>query len=359
MRRASRSALARTLIALARPSSMFVPEWPPRPPSAETATAMEPGAAADRSPSRWTHVSVLPAQPTVSVPSSSLSRFSRIFPVSSAGSRPLAPSRPTSSATVISSSSGPCGSDVSSASAIMAAIATPSSAPSVVPSAVSHSPSRSRAIRPSAGSLDESGFRSHTMSRCPWSTTVGADSRPAVAGTRTTMLRAASERRSKPRESAQRSTCAITGSSCREGRAIAVSSSKRCQNAAGSSPLNTELPMLIALVLLVPGDSARAAFTTTIAHAMKSTGISTRAATRTQWCRHHLQGSTSSCARTRGTRRAGARSSRAPVRPSVSRATESSRSGRRRRHHRGGSSRSRASSRPTRATAGSRRRWSC
>ena len=114
----------------------------------------------------------------------------------------FAPSRPTSSATVISSSSGPCGSDSSSASAIIAAIATPSSAPSVVPSAVSQSPSRTSAIRPSAGSFGLDGSRSHTMSRCPWRMSVGADSRPALAGTRITRFRPASCRSSNPCSSA-------------------------------------------------------------------------------------------------------------------------------------------------------------
>ena len=56
--------------------------------------------------------------------------------MSSDPSSAFAPSSPTSSATVIRSSSGPCASDSSSTSAIIAAIATPSSAPSVVPSAL-------------------------------------------------------------------------------------------------------------------------------------------------------------------------------------------------------------------------------
>ena len=57
------------------------------------------------------------------------------------------------------------------------------------------SASRRRAcstIRPSAGSFGLSGLRSQTMSRCPWRTSVGADSRPGVAGTRITRLRAGS-----------------------------------------------------------------------------------------------------------------------------------------------------------------------
>ncbi len=115
----------------------------------------------------WIHVSVLPAHPTVSFPSSSLSRLTRTVPVTNFGSSPFAPSRPTSSATVMRSSRGPWRFDSSSTSAIIAAIATPSSAPSVVPFAVSQSPSRASSIRPSAGSFGLSGSRSQTMSRWP------------------------------------------------------------------------------------------------------------------------------------------------------------------------------------------------
>ena len=191
------------------------------------------------------HVSVLPAHPTVSRPSSSLSRLIRIEPVTSAGSSAFAPSSPTSSATVISSSSGPWGSDSSSTSAIIAAIATPSSAPSVVPSAVSHSPSRTSAIRPSAGSFGLDGSRSQTMSRCPCSVTTGAPSRPGVAGTRMTRFRPASCCSSKPCCSAHARTCSITGSSCRDGRGIFVSVSKCPQNERGSSPLSTDVSAAI------------------------------------------------------------------------------------------------------------------
>ena len=173
---------------------MFVPECPPRPPLTVTASVTASDSTGSRFEAIRIHVSVLPAQPTVSLASSSLSRLMRIEPSIRPPSRPFAPSRPTSSATVISSWSGPCGSEASSTSAIIAAIATPSSAPSVVPLAVSQSPSISSSIRPSAGSFGLSGWRSQTMSRCPCSTTVGADSRPSVAGTSKTRLRAVSWR---------------------------------------------------------------------------------------------------------------------------------------------------------------------
>jgi hypothetical protein len=146
---------------------MSVPEWPPRPPLTDTDRVVDPAAQRSRGRSTRIDVSVLLAEPTVSLPSSSLSRFSSVVPLTSEGSSPLAPSPgpPTSSFTVISNSRRPCGSDASSASAIIAAIPMPSSAPSVVPAAVSQSPSRSSWILPSAGSFGLSGSRSHTMSR--------------------------------------------------------------------------------------------------------------------------------------------------------------------------------------------------
>ena len=238
---APRSARPSTFSAFERPSAIPVPECPPCPPLTATSSATAPASEAARGASIRIHVSVLPAQPTVSTPSSSLSRLMMVEPVRRDPSRAFAPSRPTSSATVISSSSGPCGSDSSSTSAIMAAIATPSSAPSVVPSAVSHSPSRRSAIRPSAGSFGLEGSRSHTMSRWPWRMRVGALSRPGVAGTRTTRLRPESCCSSNPCSSAQARTCSITGSSCRDGRAIFVSVSKCRQNDAGSSPTSTDV----------------------------------------------------------------------------------------------------------------------
>ena len=210
---ASRSARPRTLIAFDRPSAIPEPEWPPCPPLTVTASVAAPSAAGSRGASMWIQVSVLPAQPTVRRPSSSLSRLRRIEPVSSDPSSAFAPSSPTSSATVMSSSSGPCASESSSTSAIIAAIATPSSAPSVVPSAFSQSPSRTSAIRPSAGSFGLDGSRSHTMSRCPWRMSVGACSRPSLAGTRITRFRPVSCWSSNPCSAAQARTCSITGSS--------------------------------------------------------------------------------------------------------------------------------------------------
>ena len=237
---ASRSTRPSTLIAFARPSAICTPEWPPSPPPARTESETASAEDAARGASTRIHVSVLPAQPTVRTPSSSLSRLISVPPVSRDPSSAFAPSSPTSSATVIKSSSGPCGIDSSSTSVIIAAIAIPSSAPRVVPSAVSQSPSRTNTIRPSAGSFGLEGSRSQTMSRWPWRISVGADSRPGVAGTRMTRFRPASCSSSNPRAAAQARTCSITGSSRREGRAIRVSASKFSQNGAGSAPASAE-----------------------------------------------------------------------------------------------------------------------
>ena len=271
-RYASRRTRPRTLIAFARPSAMLLPECPPSPPLAVTESVTESGAVGSRGFSTWIHVSVLPAHPTVSFPSSSLSRLTRTVPVTNFGSRPFAPSRPTSSATVMRSSSGPWRFDSSSTSAIIAAIATPSSAPSVVPFAVSQSPSRASSILPSAGSFGLSGSRSQTMSRWPCSVIFGADSRPSLAGTRTTRFPAESPSTSKPCCSAQERTWSLTASSWREGRAILVSASKWPQNASGSSPDNTGVCTAIRSPPPIPRDHTARRFAGAIARDPDSPG---------------------------------------------------------------------------------------
>ncbi len=163
------------------------------------------------------------------------SRLSRMRPETSAGSSAFAPSSPCSSDTVKRSSRGPCAISGSSAAAIAAATPIPLSAPSVVPSASTQSPSRTTLIRPSRGSYGLDGSRSHTMSRCAWRTTVCAPSRPDEAGIWTTTFPAASTSDAKPRSPAQPNTCARAASSCFGGRGIRVSSRKCSQTRRGSS----------------------------------------------------------------------------------------------------------------------------
>ena len=137
-------------------------------------------------------VSMPPAQPMKISPSSSESRLTRYLPVSIPSPSSNAPVRPVSSSTVNSASTGPCSTVSSSITASAAAMPIPQSAPSVVPSARTHSPS----IRVRMGSLSKSNstseFFSQTMSMCDWRITAARSSMPGVAGLRITTLPMAS-----------------------------------------------------------------------------------------------------------------------------------------------------------------------
>ncbi len=107
--------------------------------------------------------------------------------------RLLAPVRPVSSSTVKSASRGPCTRSLSISAASEAAMPMPLSAPRVVPSARSHSPSM--IVR--MGWVLKSKFLSllsHTISICDCITTMGAFSQPGVAGTVIATLPTASVR---------------------------------------------------------------------------------------------------------------------------------------------------------------------
>ena len=138
-------------------------------------------------------VSTPPAQPTNISASSSESRLSRIEPLSMPSPRLLAPVRPVSSSTVNRASTGPCTRVLSTITASDAAIPIPLSAPRVVPSARSQSPSTMVLIGIVSKSNDLS-FDSHTISICDCRTTVGASSLPGVAGLLITTLPIASVR---------------------------------------------------------------------------------------------------------------------------------------------------------------------
>ena len=87
----------------------------------------------------------------------------------------------------------------------------PSSAPSVVrPPVDSKSPSRTHSMGSRAKSCSTPGAFSHTMSRCAWSRTPGAASRPGVAVLRTRTLFTASRSASSPRPFAQASTWSLS-----------------------------------------------------------------------------------------------------------------------------------------------------
>ena len=201
-----------------RPSGRRARRSPSRP------ARPRPSTGAARGASTRIQVSVLPAQPTVRRPSSSLSRLTRIFPWTSEPSSPFAPSRPTSSATVIRSCSGPCGKR-----GILdqrhhrrdrnAVVGAERGAVRRQPVAVDDQldPSLGRVVRAVGDALAD-----HV--EVALEDDQGADSRPAVAGTSITRLRAASCRSSNPCSAAHARTCSMTGSSWRDGRAIVVTS---------------------------------------------------------------------------------------------------------------------------------------
>ena len=208
----ARSTRARTLIAFARPSAMSPPECPPSPPLTATRSGV-PSAGSRGARERDDRVRAAGAADgqrrvllAVEVEQDAAGDQRG---VEARTRRPCPPPRRRSSAARAARAAP----RDRSASAIIAAIATPLSAPSVVPSARSQPSSRTTSIRPARGSFGLSGSRSQTMSRWPWRITVGARSRPGVAGTATTRLPAASRRVAKPCSAAHASTCATAASS--------------------------------------------------------------------------------------------------------------------------------------------------
>ena len=104
--------------------------------------------------------------------------------------------------------------------ASIAATPIPLSEPSVVPSAVRYSPSITGRIASLSKSNSVPLFFSWTMSRCDWSTIVGALSRPGVPGLRTTTFPTSSTWWSSPAFSAIARTWARACSSFFEPRGM-------------------------------------------------------------------------------------------------------------------------------------------
>ena len=183
----------------------------------------------------------LPAQPTVTA-SLAPSRLTSRRPDTSAASSAFAPSSPCSSETVRSSSSGPCATAGSSTSASASATPMPLSAPSVVPSARTQSSSTRTSIRPSRGSnrLVRIALAHHVEVR------LEDDDRRGLAPGRGRDAR----RRRSPRRPwrlrhhappPRRGRAPAPAPSAFDGRAMRVSSKKRSQTSAGSSPASGEL----------------------------------------------------------------------------------------------------------------------
>ena len=87
--------------------------------------------------------------------------------------------------------------------------------------------------------VDRTGCSDRARRPCPGATggrRSAPSSRPGDAGTRTTTFPSASARASSPRAAAQARTYSRAGPSCFEGREMRVSSKKRSQRSAGSSP---------------------------------------------------------------------------------------------------------------------------
>ena len=132
---------AMSLIALPRFSTMLRPECPPWRPVTWT---LKTGASLprDRGRAQTMSESPPPAQPTKRTPSSSESMLISFRAARKPGFSAIAPVRPVSSSTVKRSSRGPWVTSGSVAIAMAIARPMPLSAPRVVPSALSQSPSR-------------------------------------------------------------------------------------------------------------------------------------------------------------------------------------------------------------------------
>mmetsp|Transcript_108281 Transcript_108281/g.334396 ORF Transcript_108281/g.334396 Transcript_108281/m.334396 type:complete len:310 (-) Transcript_108281:327-1256(-) len=151
--------------ALPRPSWMLMPLWPPSKPRTCSSKATAPRGLALRGAWISSMEFPPPAQPTYTLPNSSVSRFSILVAVTILPSSPNAPVRPVSSSTVKSASiGGSLASGPISRTASAAATPTPLSAPSVVPVAFSHSPSTLSRMGSVAKSCAVPAFFSQTMS---------------------------------------------------------------------------------------------------------------------------------------------------------------------------------------------------
>ena len=178
-------------------------------------------------------MSIPPALPITNSPHDSVSRFSRMSPLSSPAGNSLAPNIPVSSSRVISPSTGPCCRSLASITAMMVATPKPSSLPKVVRLARTQSPSMIVSI----GSVSKLCLLSlafcGTMSMWACRITPFLFSKPGVAGLRITMLPAGSRKASTPAFLAKSSKKACTFSRCPDGRGTCVSASKLRQISSG------------------------------------------------------------------------------------------------------------------------------
>ena len=158
----------------------------------------------------------------------------RYLPESIPSPSSKAPVRPVSSSTVKSASRGPCSTAGSISAASAAAMPMPQSAPSVVPSALTHPSSMRVRMASCSKSNSTSEFFSQTMSMCDWRMTAGRFSKPGVAGLRMTTLPVASLRYSMPWRSANATRKSMIRPSFFEGRGTCVMASNCSQTMRGS-----------------------------------------------------------------------------------------------------------------------------
>ena len=220
-------------MALPRPSLISRPEWPPRKPATLTLTATS---SASVSTSWYFIVAVMltpPALPMTNSPMFSLSIFSRMSPFRVSALRWLTPYMQVSSSAVIRASRGPCSMSFDSKTAMMAATPIPSSAPNVVPFALSHSPSTHVWMGSVSKLCVLSSVFWGTMSMWACITAVRQFSLPGVAGLRITMFSALSLNASMPRSAAHCSRNSCTFCKCPLGRGTCVSRWKFCQISLG------------------------------------------------------------------------------------------------------------------------------
>ena len=223
------------LFALPRPRWISMPEWPPAKPLTVIWKHWQESGKASGAYDPVATISTPPAQPMVSSSSSSVSKFSIIWPVKWPACNSLAPVIPVSSSIVNNASMGGWSMSVEANTDMMAATPRPLSAPSVVPLALTQSPSTSIWMPCESKSNSVSAFFWCTMSKCDCKTTVFDFSLPAVAGLRIMTLPAWSTLVSKLSDSPNDLMNSMTRSSFFEGRGTAFRSQKWFQTLVGSS----------------------------------------------------------------------------------------------------------------------------
>ena len=220
---ASRTTCTNSLLALARPSLISSPLWPPRRFFTVTFTAASSASVSTSLYSKVAVTSMPPAEPMTNLPQCSESRLSRISPCSWPSGSSLAPNMPVSSSRVMRASMGPCFKVLSSMMAMIEATPRPLSAPSVVPLAFTHSPS----IHGSMGSVSklccDSGVFCGTISMWACRMMPLRSSIPGVAGLRMWMFPAGSFTAYTPHSLPKSSRNCWIFSKCPLGRGTCVS----------------------------------------------------------------------------------------------------------------------------------------